>query len=84
MKWYDQAAQVLGIWPEQRQEVVESLYLTTESHPMVYWFQLLIAAGIAHFGLILNSTAIVIGAMLVSPLMTPIVQLGMAFTIGNL
>jgi uncharacterized hydrophobic protein (TIGR00271 family) len=39
--------------------------------------------GIATFGLVLGSTAVVIGAMLVSPLMGPIVELGMGFAVGS-
>lgn len=78
----DRVASLLGIVPGERQSAAEQLYLVTRD-PMVYWLQLIIAAGIAHFGLVLNSTAVVIGGMLVSPLMTPIVQLGMSFAVGN-
>lgn len=77
-------AHLVGIDPADRQRTAEDLFLATERHPMAYWCQLFIAAGIAHMGLVLNSTGVVIGAMLVSPLMTPIVQLGMAFCVGNL
>lgn len=38
-----------------------------------------LSAGIAMLGLLQSSTAVVIGAMLISPLMTPIVALGFAF-----
>jgi len=38
-----------------------------------------LSAGIAALGLLQSSTAVVIGAMLISPLMTPIVSLGFAF-----
>ena len=38
-----------------------------------------LSAGIAALGLLQSSTAVVIGAMLISPLMTPIVALGFAF-----
>ncbi len=39
-----------------------------------------ISAGIATLGLLQSSTAVVIGAMLVSPLMSPIASLGFAFS----
>ncbi len=39
---------------------------------------------IAALGLALNSTAVVIGAMLVAPLMTPLVAIGLALVQGNL
>ncbi len=71
--------------PETRiQHVARELFASTEQHPAVYWVYLAISAGIAFFGLVMNSTAVVIGAMLVSPLMTPLVQTGMAFAAGNL
>ena len=48
-----------------------------------YWIQLTLAMGIATVGLVLGSTAVVIGAMLVSPLMGPIIELGMGFAVGS-
>lgn len=80
----DRIATAFGIDPDARQVNVEKLYLSTEKTPGAYWLQLFIATGIAHLGLTLNSTAVIIGAMLVSPLMTPIVQVGMGFAIGHL
>ncbi len=43
-----------------------------------YAFMTLMAAGIAVLGLLLSSPAVVIGAMLISPLMGPIIGLGFA------
>lgn len=80
----DRLARLFGIDPDARQVNVEKLYLSTEKTPGAYWLQLFIATGIAHLGLTLNSTAVIIGAMLISPLMTPIVQVGMGFAIGHL
>ena len=45
-----------------------------------YAFMVVIGAGIATIGLLLNSPAVIIGAMLISPLMGPIVLGGMAIT----
>ena len=41
-------------------------------------FMIVVAAGIATIGLLLNSPAVIIGAMLISPLMGPIVATGVA------
>lgn len=46
-----------------------------------YVFMTLMSAGIAILGLILSSPAVVIGAMLISPLMGPIVGLGFALAV---
>jgi uncharacterized hydrophobic protein (TIGR00271 family) len=43
-----------------------------------------LAAAIATLGLLLNSPAVIIGAMLVAPLMSPILGMGMALVIGDL
>lgn len=45
---------------------------------------LALSSGIAALGLIQSSPSVVIGAMLVAPLMTPLVAMGMAVTQGNL
>ena len=50
----------------------------------IYYLMLLMAALIALLGLLINSVAVVIGAMLISPLMSPIISSGLALTIGDL
>lgn len=49
-----------------------------------YLSLLLLASLVALLGLLTNSVAVVIGAMLISPLMGPILSFGLAFTIGDL
>jgi uncharacterized hydrophobic protein (TIGR00271 family) len=46
-----------------------------------YLFMVLMSAGIALLGLLLSSPAVVIGAMLISPLMGPIIGLGFALAL---
>jgi uncharacterized hydrophobic protein (TIGR00271 family) len=48
-----------------------------------YWLLLLVSLGIAALGLVTNSTASVIGAMLVAPLMGPIQQVGIGLATGS-
>jgi uncharacterized hydrophobic protein (TIGR00271 family) len=48
-----------------------------------YWTLLLLAAAIASAGVVSDSTATVIGAMIVAPLMTPILGIVLAVTIGD-
>lgn len=50
---------------------------------IAYWFQLFVSVGIATYGLVLGSTGVVIGAMLVSPLMGPIIEIGMGLVTGS-
>ena len=48
-----------------------------------YWLQLVLALALATLGLVLNGSAVVIGAMLVSPLMSPIIELAMGLAVGS-
>ena len=64
----------------------KELYQTriASSKPSLGFFVLLLcAAVIATLGLISNSTAVVIGAMIVAPLMDPILSLAFALSISN-
>jgi len=48
-----------------------------------YWLQLVIATLLATLGLALDSTAVVIGAMLIAPLMRPLVEVAMGLATGS-
>lgn len=50
----------------------------------IYYLMLLTSALIALLGLLTNSVAVVIGAMLISPLMMPIISSSLALAIGDL
>ncbi len=77
------AANALGIDEAGRSGTVVAMLANNARRAPGYWIQLALSAGIATLGLVLNSTAVVIGAMLVSPLMGPIVELGMGFAVGS-
>ena len=48
-----------------------------------FWSVLLLSGAIATLGLVLNSTAVVIGAMLVAPLLGPLLGLSLALAMGD-
>ena len=67
---------------ERKVQVYESL--SAGSDPSGSFFLLVaVSTLIAAFGLVMNSTAVVIGAMLVAPLMTPILGLSLALVRGD-
>jgi uncharacterized hydrophobic protein (TIGR00271 family) len=67
---------------EQRRELATDL--EAGSKPNLEFLGLISAAAmLAAFGLLQNSAAVIIGAMLIAPLMTPIVGAGMALSLGN-
>ena len=74
----------LRIPAEQRPGVYAQVYESAEFMSLSYWLEIFFSAGIAAFGLIVNSPAVIIGAMLISPLMGPIMATGLALAVGDL
>ncbi len=68
---------------EDVQRIIENVDSGVEFRGTNLWI-LVFAIFIASLGLNVNSTAVVIGAMLVSPLMGPIIGLGMGMAINDL
>jgi uncharacterized hydrophobic protein (TIGR00271 family) len=79
----DRVAATLGVSRARRIETVVTMLDNNARRVPGYWIQLFLAMGIATLGLVVGSTAVVIGGMLVSPLMGPIIELGMGFAIGS-
>lgn len=78
----DRACSLIGCDPGDRAGVVEGM-LHRNAAATGYWLKLVVSVGIATLGLVLDSSAIVIGAMLIAPLMEPIVNLGMGLAVGS-
>lgn len=74
----------LRIDPQQKPKVYAQIYGTAEIDSLGYWLEIVFSAGIAALGLVLNSPAVIIGAMLISPLMGPIMAAGLALAAGDL
>jgi uncharacterized hydrophobic protein (TIGR00271 family) len=74
----------LGINPSAKPNVCEQVFAAAEITSLSYWLAIFFSAGIATFGLVENSPAVIIGAMLVSPLMGPIMATGLALAVGDL
>jgi len=75
---------LLRIDPESKPAVYIEVFDGADISNTNYWLELLLSAGIATLGLLLDSPAVVIGAMLVSPLMGPIIAAGLAFAAADL
>ncbi|KAM3116559.1 DUF389 domain-containing protein [Phormidesmis sp. 146-33] len=69
--------------PPQVQQFVADLMAESKSDE-VYLILIVSSCAIATFGLLSNSTAVIIGAMIVAPLMLPIRGLALGALIGNL
>ncbi len=71
---------------EERREVLEELLPSGDGRAVFYrrfTILLTLSAAIAAFGLLSNSSAVVIGAMLIAPLMTPILAVSTTLVTGQ-
>jgi uncharacterized hydrophobic protein (TIGR00271 family) len=76
--------QWLKIDPLNRPTVYAQVYGGADFLSLNYWLGIVFSAGIATFGLIQDSPAVIIGAMLISPLMGPIMATGLGLAVGDL
>lgn len=67
---------------EDETSIIENISKDAEFHGANLWI-LIFAIFIASLGLNINSTAVIIGAMLISPLMGPIIGMGLAIGIND-
>ena len=67
----------------RRKEVMRSMRDAAKPTPD-FFVLIVLASMIASLGLLQNSAAVIIGAMLVAPLMSPILAMGMSLVLGNL
>lgn len=88
IKWNERFAVVfdklalLNQSPEKKADISKSVVDDIEVGTL-YWLQIVLSAVIATFGLLQNSVAVVIGAMLIAPLFVPLQGLAFAITEGK-
>lgn len=83
-KLRDWFARSVGVGPDRKEEIYHEVFHSASLRDVSYWLQVFFSAGIATLGLVLNSPAVIIGAMLISPLMGPILACGLALAVGDL
>ena len=76
--------QLLHIDQATKPQVYMQVFEGADLANLNYWLELSFSAGIATLGLVLNSPAVVIGAMLISPLIGPIIGAGLALAAADL
>lgn len=67
----------------EERERIRAQVMDASKPRAAFYLLVVLSTTIAAFGLLSNSTAVVIGAMLVAPLMGPIFGMGLALTTGN-
>lgn len=76
-------ARLLRVSDERKSEIYVEAFRASAFDDLNYWLEIFFSIGIATLGLITNSPAVVIGAMLISPLMGPILGNGLAIALGD-
>ena len=79
----DWFARSLGVKQDKKEDIYLQISRSATLSDVSYWSQVFFSAGIATLGLALNSPAVIIGAMLISPLMGPILASGLALATGD-
>jgi len=83
--WFNRARKWLNInkkLTDTRKAIVLNDLIESASPGVDFFVLIILSCAIATFGLIINSPAVIIGAMLVAPLMSPIMALSMASISG--
>lgn len=81
--WRNWLGRHLRLEGEDKFEIYSSVAASATLRDATYWAEILFSAGIATLGLTLGSPAVIIGAMLISPLMGPIMAAGLALAAGD-
>lgn len=76
-------ALAFGVLDQEAKKQVTEEIKADSSPGFDFYLLVILSASIATLGLITNSPAVIIGAMLLAPLMSPIIGLGLATTTGN-
>lgn len=77
------ASQKLGVARWDRPGIYREASDAAVENGLPYWIVLVLSGGIATLGLALNSSAVVIGAMLVAPLLAPVLGLALSLAVGD-
>jgi uncharacterized hydrophobic protein (TIGR00271 family) len=77
------ASEQLGVQQWDRPAIYRECTEAATENRLPYWSVLALSGAIATLGLALNSSAVVIGAMLVAPLLAPVVGLALALAVGD-
>ena len=77
------AEEKLGVDSWDRSAIFTESASAATDNGLPYWMVLVLSGGIATLGLALNSSAVVIGAMLVAPLLAPVIGLALSLAVGD-
>lgn len=74
---------IFSVVSEQQKKALYDSIKSSSHGDSSYYFLVALGAVVATFGLLSNSTAVIIGAMLISPIMSPIIGMSFSITTGD-
>ncbi len=74
----------LQIEQDDKAKIYSRIVASTDLSSLPFWIEIVCAAALATLGLVLDSPAVIVGAMLISPIMAPIMATGLALAAGDL
>lgn len=69
--------------PAEKKEEIASVVIKDSQSDRLYWMEIILSGLIATFGLLQNSVAVIIGAMLIAPLLRPMQAMGFGIASGK-
>ncbi|MCA9352970.1 DUF389 domain-containing protein [Patescibacteria group bacterium] len=63
-------------------KAIDSLIVDSSPKP-AFFFMVIMSVLMASFGLLLNNAAVIIGSMLIAPILSPILSIGLGITLGD-
>jgi cell volume regulation protein A len=77
-------SQLFGILPEEREwRYIEAIKAASFAQPQ-FWVLIFFGAALTTLGLVINQSAIIIGAALIIPIAWPVIAAGMALAVGDI
>ncbi len=82
-RWQDGLSRLLGLSRTQRELIVTGMLRQHGTAVLAYWLKLMLSVAIATLGILNDSAALVLGAMLLSPLFSPVVGIAMGLVVRS-
>ena len=68
---------------DKRKEEIAEIIINENNGDSLFWIEIILSILIATFGLLQNSVAVIIGAMLIAPLLRPMQGMSFAMATGQ-
>ena len=75
--------ELITLTNEEKGSIAKDIVSEDGTGDKLYWMEIVLASAIATFGLLQNSVAIIIGAMLIAPLLSPMKAMAFAISTGR-